>query len=127
MGICKYCGQKPGFFRRSHKDCDYTYQAGRQRMVTLVAQAAGRSDFSEAALLDDLGAIAAGAYIDEDGIRAVIAEGWHQAVREGLADGILTQDEESRLREFREQFAIEEEHKAGPTALAELDRASATA
>lgn len=124
MGNCQYCGQKAGFLRRSHKDCDATHRAGRQRMVTLVAQAAGRSNFSEAALLDDLAAIAANSYIDDGGIRAAIAEGWHQAVKEGLADGILTQDEETRLRAFREQFATEEENKAGKAVSAELDRAS---
>ena len=124
MGSCKYCGGKAGFLRRSHQDCDHAHKAGRQRMVALVADAAGRSNFSEAALLGDLESIAAGAYIGEDGIRAALAEGWHQAVREGLADGILTQDEEVRLRDFREQFAIEEENKASQTAADELDRAA---
>jgi hypothetical protein len=93
-------------------------------MVALVAQAAGQSNFSEAVLLEDISSIARDSYIDEDGIQAVIAEGWHQAVREGLADGILTQDEEVRLRDFREQFAIDEQDKAGQTAVAELDRAT---
>ncbi len=124
MGSCKHCGQKAGFLRRSHKDCDNTHQAGRQRMVAMVAQAAGQSHFSEDALLGDLETIAAGSYIDDDGIRAAIAEGWHQAVREGLADGILTQDEEARLRDFREQFTIEEQNKAAHTAVADLDRAA---
>ena len=67
MGNCKYCGQKAGFLRRSHKDCDDAHKAGRQRMVALVADAAGQSHFSEAALLSDLEMIAAGSYID-DGI-----------------------------------------------------------
>ena len=124
MGDCRYCGRKAGFLRRYHKDCDDAYEAGRQRMVALVAEAAGESNFSEAALLSDLETIAAGSYIDGDGIRAAIAEGWHQAVREGLADGILTQDEEVRLRDFREQFAIEEENNAGRDAAADLDRAA---
>ncbi|MCY4556129.1 MAG: hypothetical protein OXF79_07065 [Chloroflexi bacterium] len=124
MGSCKHCGEKAGFLRRSHKECDNAHRAGRQRMVALVADAAGQPHFSEAALVGDLEAIAAGAYINEDGIRAAIAEGWHQAVREGLADGILTQAEEARLRDFRDQFAIEEEHKAGREATADLDRAA---
>ena len=124
MGSCKHCGGKAGFLRRSHKDCDNAHVVGRQRMVALVAEAAGHSHFSEAALVGDLEVIAAGAYIDEDGIRAVMAEGWHRAVREGLADGILTQAEEARLRDFRDQFAIEEEHKAGRDAAADLERAA---
>ena len=69
MGNCKYCGQKAGFLRRSHKDCDDAHRGGRQRMVDLVVDAAGQSHFSEAALLSDLETIAAGSYIDDDGIR----------------------------------------------------------
>ena len=92
-------------------------------MVSLVANAAGQSKFSEAALMGDLEIIAAGSFVDEDGIRAAMAEGWHQAVREGLADGVLTQDEEARLRDFRDQFAINSQHEAGQTGVAELEQA----
>lgn len=93
-------------------------------MVALVAQSAGQSGFSEAALLDDLAAIAGSSYIDDDGIRVIIAEGWRQAVKEGLADGILTQDEEARLRDFRDQLAIDEQDRAGRDAAAQLDKAA---
>lgn len=124
MGSCKYCGQKAGFLRRSHKDCDNAHRIGRQRMIALVAEAAGKPNFSEAALLSDLETIAAGAFIDNDGIRAAIAEGWRQAVKEGLADGILTQDEEARLRDFRDRFAIHEQNRVGQDAAAQLDRAA---
>ena len=124
MGACRYCGRKAGFLRGKHKECESTYQVGRERMVALVADAAGRADFSEAALLDKLAAIAGSSYVDDDGIRAVIAEGWHQAVKEGLADGILTQDEEARLRDFRDQFAVDEPGRAGRRAVEQLDRAA---
>ena len=125
MGDCRYCGQKAGLLRRSHKDCEATYRAGRQRMVALVAQAAGRSNFSEAVLLEDISSIARDSYVDDDGIRAVIAEGWRQAVNEGLADGILTQDEEARLRDFRDRFALDDQwDKTSQGAGEQLDRAS---
>lgn len=124
MGKCRHCGNKAGFLRRSHRDCDNAYRTGHQQMVALVANAAGQPNFSESALLGDLEEIAADSYIDADGIRVALAEGWHQAVREGLADGILTQDEEVRLRDFREQFTIEEQHKAGRDAAEQLDRAA---
>ena len=124
MGNCKYCGGKAGFMRGRHKECTNAHQTGRQWMVTLAAQAASRPDFSEAALLDDLSVIAADAFVDDDGIRAVIAEGWHLAVKEGLADGILTQAEETRLRHFRDQFALDETGKAGRAAAGQLEQAA---
>ena len=124
MGDCKYCGGKAGFLRRSHKDCDNTYRAGRQQMVSMVAEAAGRPDFNESSLLDNLSIIAGQSYVDADDVRAVLAEGWRQAVQDSLSDGILTQEEEARLREFREQLAIETDDRAGEDASEQLDRAA---
>ena len=124
MGNCRHCGQKAGFLRRSHKECDYDHRAGHEQMVEMVVEAAGRPDFNESSLIDNLSIIAGRSYVDHDGIRAAIAEGWSQAVREGLADGILTRDEEARLREFREQFAIETDDRAGGETLEQIDRAA---
>ena len=125
MGGCRYCGQKAGFLRGKHKACETIYQSGRQRMVDLVAEAAGQPGFSEATLLDNMSAIARSSFIDADGARAIIAEGWHQAVQEGLADGILTQEEEARLRDFRDRLAIDDDqNRAGRDAGEQLDRAS---
>ena len=123
MGNCKHCGDKAGFMRGKHRECETVHQTGRRRMLALVSEAAAGPDFSEAALLDNLAAIAAGAFVDDDGIRAVIAEGWHLAVKESLADGILTQAEETRLRNFRDQFALDETDKAGRAAAGQLHRA----
>lgn len=124
MGNCKHCGGKAGFLRRKHKECDATYQTGRQQMVALVVEAAGTADFSEPALLGELSAIAGGSFMDEEGVRAALAEGWRQSVKESLSDGVLTQDEEARLRDFREQFAITEEEKAARSGGGELRRAA---
>ena len=124
MGNCRHCGQKAGFLRRSHKECDHAHQAGRDRMVEMVVDAAGRPGFNERSLIDNLSVIADRSYVDQDGIRAAMAEGWRQAVREGLADGILTRGEEARLREFREQFSIDTDDKAGGETLEQIDRAA---
>ena len=110
--------------RRKHRECDAAYQSGRQRMVELAAEAAGRPDFSETALREELAAIAAGSYINDDGIRAAVAAGWRNAVKEGLADGILTQAEESRLRDFHERFAIAAGDGSVREAAAELESAA---
>ena len=124
MGDCKYCGQKAGFLRRSHQECESAHQAGREAMVGMVIAAAGQPDFNESSLLDELSVVADQSFIDDDGIRAAIAEGWRQAVSEGLADGILTRDEEARLRAFREHFAIDTGDRAGQETFEQLDRAA---
>lgn len=124
MGDCKYCGHKAGWFRSSHKECDAAHRRGRQQMVAMVAESASQPDFNESALLDSLSQIAVDSFVDQDDLRAVIAEGWREAVREGLADGVLTQGEEARLREFREQFAIDTDNRAAGEAAQEIEQAA---
>ena len=53
MGNRKYCGNKAGFMRARHDECEAAHEAGRQRMAALAKDAAGKSDISEAVLLDD--------------------------------------------------------------------------
>ena len=93
-------------------------------MVELVAQAASSPDFSETALRHTLGAIAARAFASEGDIDLALATGWSQGIRHAMADGILTREEETRLRDFREQLAIENSAETTEGATT-LERASA--
>lgn len=106
MGDCRHCGKPAGLLRRRHRDCEDVHRRGRRRVVELAADAAASDEFSEAALVTLARDIAAGAFMGEDVIRAAIAEGWCAAVRESLADGIVTQQEEARLRAFRDRLAL---------------------
>ena len=121
MGDCRHCGRKAGFLRRAHRECEQTRDAGWSEMVRLTAAAATAPDFHSAVLQQNLEAVAARSFIPGGDIPAAIAEGWRQAVRHGLADGLLTQDEESRLRAFRERLNLSEE-TAGADALAQAAR-----
>ena len=123
MADCKYCSKKGGLFRSEHKECATVHRDGWQRMVSLAAQAVGAPDFSEAALRENLAAIARSCFVDDDGISAAIAEGWQQAVGLALADGIITQEEENRLRDFRDRFALQQRRDIG-NAAAQMERAS---
>ena len=74
-------------------------------------------------MTDAAQAVARRSFLSELDIRAAIADGWHEAVRESLADGIVTREEEVRLREFRDAMAL----RAGEVgrAAGQLDRAVA--
>jgi hypothetical protein len=122
MADCKFCGKKVGFLRSKHKECEATNASGRREMAALAAQAASAPDFSEAALHISLSAIAQRSWIGEDGIRAAIAQGWHDAVRASLADGILTQEEEDRLRVFRDRLGLAGDNSTSGS-LTQLDKA----
>ncbi len=107
MGACRYCGQNAGFLRKQHGECRDRHRAGIEEMVQLVAQSAGAATFNEAALRQTLAAIATRASASEDDVNAALATGWTRGITHAMADGILTRDEETRLREFRDRMALD--------------------
>ena len=124
MATCRYCNQKASFLRRQHGQCRDLHAAGIQEMTQLAAQAAGTASFNETALRNTLRAIAARARATEDDISQAIAAGWAQGVQHAMSDGILTQQEETDLRDFRDRMA-NQDLPGIVTGSATLDRASA--
>ena len=76
-------------------------------MVELVADAARTHSFDEKTLRLTLAEIAVRSYGDGATVNQAFEEGWKQGIAHAMADGILTQDEESRLREFRNRLALD--------------------
>ena len=88
-------------------------------MVQLAAQAAGNHTFNEAALRHTLGTIAQRSRATGEDIDRALEEGVTQA----MSDGILTRQEEERLRTFPDRLALEDSAADSKT-LATLDQAS---
>ena len=76
-------------------------------MVQIAAQTAGSPDFDEGHLRLTLSAVAKIFFGNEDTVNQALEEGWKLGVNHSMADGIITQDEESRLREFRDRLALD--------------------
>ena len=123
-GTCRHCGQKTGILQRDHPQCRQTHQAGMNEMTQLAAQAAGTSSFNETALRSTLQAIATRARATPEDISQAIADGWAQGVKHAMQDGILTADEETNLRHFRDRMA-DQDLPSVITGSNTLDRASA--
>ena len=123
-GTCRHCGQPADLFQKSHRQCRDLHTTGIQEMTQLAAQAAGTASFNETALRSTLRAIAARARATEDDISQAIADGWAQGVQHAMSDGILTQQEETSLRDFRDRMA-NRDLPGIVTGSATLDRASA--
>ena len=122
-GTCPLCNQKAGILSREHPECRRAFQAGWHEMVQLAADAAGSPDFDEGHLRLTLSAVAKISYGNEDTVNQALEEGWKQGVDHSMADGIITQEEEARLREFRDQLALGSD-TADSGGMAHLDRAS---
>ena len=105
-GTCPFCNQKVGILRREHPDCRRTFQVGWEEMVSLAADAAASHTFDEKTLRLFLAEIAKRSFEDGNTVNQALEEGWKQAVGHAMADGIVTQSEESRLWEFRDRLAL---------------------
>ena len=113
MGDCRYCAEKAGFLRKEHGECKEVHQSGWNEMVSVAMAEAESPTFSQSQVRLRMLEIAKRSFHDGEGINAAIAEGWRRSVKASLSDGILTYEEESRLRDFREQFAIDEDISEG--------------
>ena len=119
-GTCRYRHQKSGFLSWYHNQCRDLHTAGIQEMTQLAAQAASAHTFNEAALRQPLQAIAQRSRATSEDIDRALEEGFRQGVAQAMSDGIITRDEEERLRTFRDRLALENS-VADPNSLAELD------
>ena len=122
-GTCPHCGQKAGILSREHPECRRTFQAGWDEMVNLAAQAAASRTFDEKSLRLSLAEIARRSYGDGSTVNQALEQGWKQGVDHSMADGIVSQAEEARLREFRDRLALDSS-TADQKATAQLERAS---
>ena len=120
---CPLCNQKAGILSREHQGCRRTFQAGWHEMVQLAADAAGSPDFDEEHVRLTLSAVAKISYGNEDTVNQALEEGWKLGVDHAVADGLITQAEEPRLREFRDQLALGTD-TADPDAMKHLGKAS---
>lgn len=121
MGDCTYCGRRAGLLRRKHKRCDEMHRQGVERMTALAKDAA-TAELDLPALRERLAEVAAHSFARDEHVTAAIEKGWELAVAESLSDGVLTQQEESRLRGFRDRLALQTD--AGERTLARLDKAA---
>ena len=122
-GTCPFCHRKAGILSREHSECRRTHDAGFQEMVNLATEAARDHSFNEKDLRLTLVGIARRSHGDGNTVNQALEEGWKQGVAHSMADGILTQDEESRLREFRDRLALADSG-ADRKAAEELERAA---
>ena len=120
---CRYSGNKAGVLTRYHPECRRTFDAGWNRMVGIAADAAKAHQFDEKSLRLSFAEIASQSHGDSATVNEALEEGWKRGVAHAMADGILTQAEEAKLREFRDRLALSSA-AADPKAAAQLSRAS---
>ena len=105
-GTCPFCNQKAGIISREHNQCRETFNAGWQEMVNLTAVAARTHTFDEKGLQLSLAEITRRSYGATTTVNQALEEGSKMGVGHAMADGIMTQAEESKFREFQDRPAL---------------------
>jgi hypothetical protein len=112
LGNCKYCGKPAGLLRSSHAEChernlkrERVAEGGRQRIAGEVVRAIkGPASFDE--LETAIAEIERSSFVATTERNALLIKGWENAVEQFLEDGLLDTNEEHRLAEFQERFAL---------------------
>jgi len=75
MGTCKYCGQKAGFLKSKHKECEDKYKNGKSEIIKLVESAiAETSDFNK--LKSDIEKISNESFIKQEELEGLYVAGF---------------------------------------------------
>ncbi|MBT9133980.1 MAG: hypothetical protein DDT38_00706 [Firmicutes bacterium] len=105
MGNCRHCLKPAGFLRSVHRECQEKHNAGRAEILSLV-----RKTLKEHSALAGLRAtttqMAAESFVDAASTRALVVEGYTQAVEDALADGLLSDEEEDNLVLLEGEFSL---------------------
>ena len=99
MGNCIYCGQKSGFLKSKHKDCESNYLDSKNKIIENICAAITKdSDFDN--LENEIREISQKNFVKPDEIIDLYTKGFDKAVDSFLDDGILTTDEEDKISKF---------------------------
>ena len=105
MGNCLYCGDPAGFLKNAHKECRQRYERGKSEIVSLVGKV-GSEGGDLKNLESSIEQVATSSHIDRATMNSLVASGWEKAVDVAFNDGILTEEEESALKELKQYFSL---------------------
>src|SRR5437899_3167777 len=108
MGVCKYCGQKAGWFSHAHEGCEHKYQSVLQNMMSLTTPSK-RTGQGLDTLENRLSQMAKEHFIAAGQVKTMMIGGWEQALNQVLQDNVLSEGEENILMEFAKHFNLSQE------------------
>jgi hypothetical protein len=108
MGNCIYCGQKAGFLKRKHKDCESTYYFAKNKIMETICMAITNGvDFNN--LENEIKEIAETNFVRPHEILDLYTKGFDNAVDRFLDDGILSTEEEDNIARFKTHYKFDQE------------------
>lgn len=108
MGDCKYCSKPAGFLRKEHEECQQAYEIGKNQISSLsISAALGEKPLDN--FFKEVESISDAHFIKFPECRNLIIQAWGSAVEKAFDDGILSEDEETKLSDFLKHFSLSQE------------------
>jgi hypothetical protein len=108
MGICKYCGENAGFLRKQHKACHEKYLKGWNTIINKVTDTISeKTDFKS--LEKNVELIASESFVKKESYPILLVKGFDNAVEKFLEDGIISEEEENRVSDFKDHFNLSQD------------------
>jgi hypothetical protein len=108
MTDCKYCGKSAGFLKNKHNECEARYKNGSSAIVAVTSQALSNNQDLRS-VLQNAQRIGQDSYIPQPILRDLLHRGWASAIDKAFEDGVLTEEEDTRLEEMFEVFGFDKE------------------
>ena len=107
MGNCKFCGQKAGFLKSKHTNCQTTYFNGKieisKKIIDSITSSGVYSSLDKA-----IDTIARNSFLPQNELPQLLANSFEKAVEHFLQDGLLTVDEEEKLAAFKNRYSLDQ-------------------
>ena len=99
MGKCIFCGEKAGFLKKKHKECELKFNEGQLKYVELVKSSIlGNRDLQE--LSEDLLSLKQSSFLSDVHHINLLTDAFDQVVSKVLEDGMLSVAEEEKITRF---------------------------
>jgi hypothetical protein len=108
MSNCKYCGKPAGFLRNSHDECEQKFQSGREK-ISIAASRALSGEESFDSLVRTVNETEQSSFINPVFTKAILISAYETAVEQYLDDGILDNNEDTRLIELQKRFYLSQD------------------
>tara|TARA_R110002051_G_scaffold295702_1_gene361563 strand:- start:1400 stop:2224 length:825 start_codon:yes stop_codon:yes gene_type:complete len=121
MGKCPYCFKNAGIFKKVHKECELKNKNGIKH-IKQKSKSFFENEVSET--IDELEKVCDNSFISKTELDNILANTFAEVLDGYLDDGILSQEEENRLGEYKKHFHLTQEVLEKHDSLSRAVRAS---
>ena len=107
MGNCKYCGQSAGLFKSVHKECQEKHAKSANKIISFISEAYLRKTDLKS-IEDNITQIAASCFMNDHDKTDLIIKGWTDLLETALEDGVISEEEETRLLQIANHFSLDQ-------------------